>query len=177
MLTAGVIFRIIIYLSVGVILLIAMMNVIIKKGNEAHDAMEVEKKVIENRIKLPTQAQLLPGELVKIVDEDMIHNQPKTYTFYYKYEPHKIGIGMYNNKYVIILDNQMYQTYSEVMGKGVAHNGRFASINDKFTVTEVIDQLTNKRIPVESVSAFEKYLVEDTSTNYNNQVKRQEDEY
>ena len=173
--TAGAIFRIVMFLVVGVILLIVMWNVIMKKGNEAHEAIEEEKKVFENRIRLPIQAQVYPGDLVKIVDNDMIHNEPKTYTFYYKLEPHKIGIGMYNNKYVITLDNQMFQTYSEVMGQGAVHNGRLASISEKFTVTEVIDQLTNKKIPVESVSAFEKYLVEDTSTNYNNQVERKEE--
>ena len=173
--TATVIFRIMMFLFGGVILLVVMWTVIMKKGNEAHDAIEEEKKIYENRIRLPIQAQLYPGDLVKIVDNDMIHNEPKTYTFYYKLEPHKIGVGMYNNKYVIVLDNQMFQTYSEVMGHGVAHNGRFASISEKFTVTEVIDQLTNKKVPVESVKAFEKYLVEDTSTNYNNQVERKEE--
>lgn len=173
--TGAVVFRVIMFLFVAVILLVVMWNVIMKKGNEAHEAIEEEKKIFENRIRLPIQAQVYPGDLVKIVDNDMIHNEPKTYTFYYKLEPHKIGVGMYNNKYVITLDDQMYQTYAEVMGHGVAHNSRFASISEKFTITEVIDQLTNKKIPVESVSAFEKYLVEDTSTNYNNQVEIKED--
>lgn len=167
--------RIFLGLVALIIILVIAWNAVINTGQKNSDAIKEEKKAFQNRIRLPIQAQVFPGELVKIVDSDMSNNRPRMYTFYYKLEAHKIGVGLYNKKYVFIVDNQAYSTYAEVMGHATASNSRFAGISAKFTVTEVIDQTTNQKIRVEDVEAFKNHLVEDTSTHYNDQVEFKEE--
>ena len=167
--------RIFLGLLALLIFLIITWNVIINSGKKNSEAIKEEKKAYANRIRLPIQAQLFPGDLVKVVDSDMSSNTPRMYTFYYKMEPHKIGVGLYNKKYVFIVDNQAYETYGAVMGHATVANSRFAGISAKFTVTEVLDQNTNTKMKVEDVDAFKNYLVEDTSTHYNDQVEFKEE--
>ena len=138
--------RIFLGLVALIIILVIAWNAVINTGQKNSDAIKEEKKAFQNRIRLPIQAQVFPGELVKIVDSDMSNNRPRMYTFYYKLEAHKIGVGLYNKKYVFIVDNQAYSTYAEVMGHATVANSRFAGISAKFTVTEVIDQTTNQKI-------------------------------
>ena len=168
------ILRVVGFLVFGVIVLIVLWSVVMKEGKKTHVAIE-EKKAFQNRVRRPTQAQVLPGDLVKIVDADMSANDPKLYTFYYAMEPHKIGIGIYNKKYVFMLDDQMFLTYTDIMGHGTVHNRRFASISEKFTITEVVSQTTNQKYKIEELPCFEKSLVEDTSTHYNDQVEFKEE--
>jgi len=167
--------RIFLGLIALLIILIITWNAIINSGKKNSTAIQEAKKAYENRIRLPIQAQVFPGELVKIVDSDMANNRPRMYTFYYKLEPHKMGVGLYNKKYVFIVDNQAYTTYAEVMGHATVSNSRFAGISAKFTITEVIDQTTNQKIKVEDVEAFKDHLVEDNSTHYNDQVEFKEE--
>ena len=169
------ILRVVGFLVFGVIVLIVLWSVVMKEGKKTHVAIEEEKKAYQNRVRRPTQAQVLPGDLVKIVDADMSANDPKLYTFYYAMEPHKIGIGIYNKKYVFMLDDQMFLTYTDIMGHGTVHNRRFASISEKFTITEVVSQTTNQKYKIEELPCFEKNLVEDTSTHYNDQVEFKEE--
>ena len=157
------------------IFLVITWNVVINSGKKNSEAIKEEKKAYENRIRLPIQAQVYPGDLVKIVENDMSSSTPRMYTFYYKMEPHKIGVGLYNKKYVFIVDNQAYETYGAVMGHATVSNSRFAGISAKFTITEVLDQNTNSKLKVEEVEAFKNYLVEDTSTHYNDQVEFKEE--
>ena len=169
--------RIFIGIVVLLIILVVGFNAVVKSGKKNHEVIEEEKKAYANRIRLPSQAQVYPGDLVKIVEDDMTHNTPRKYTFYYKLEPHTIGLGLYNKKYVFIVDNNAYATFADVMGHATVHNSRFAGISAKFTVTEVIDQTTNQKIKVEDVEAFKNHLVEDNSTHYNDQVEFKEENW
>ncbi len=167
--------RIFIGIVVLLIILIVGFNLIVNSGKKNHEALEEEKKAYQNRVRLPSQAQVYAGDLVKLVEEDMSHNTPRQYTFYYKLEPHKIGLGLYNKKYVFIVDNNAYSTYSDVMGHATVSNSRFAGISAKLTITEVIDQTTNQKIKIEDIEGFKNHIVEDTSVHYNDQVEHKEE--
>ena len=167
--------RIIIGIVVLLIILVVGFNAIVKSGEKNHEAIVEEKKAYANRIRLPNQAQVYPGDLVKIVESDMTSNTPRMYTFYYKLEAHKIGLGLYNKKYVFLVDNNAYPTFSDVMGHATISNSRFAGISQKLTVTEVVDQTTNQKIKVDDIEGFKNFIVEDTSVHYNDQVERKEE--
>ena len=167
--------RIFIGIVVLLIILVVGFRSTIKSGEKNHNEIEAAKKAYANRVRLPSQAQVLPGELVKIVESDMSNNTPRMYTFYYKLEAHKIGLGLYNKKYVFIVDNNAYATQSEVMGHATVSNSRFAGINAKFTITEVVDQTTNQKVKIEDIEGFKGHIVEDTSVHYNDQVEYKEE--
>ena len=167
--------RIFIGIVVLLIILVVGFNVIVNSGKQNHEALEEDKKAYQNRVRLPSQAQVYPGELVKLVEEDMSHNTPGQYTFYYKLEAHKIGLGLYNKKYVFIVDNNAYPTFSDVMGHATVSNSRFAGISQKLTITEVVDQTTNQKLKIEDIEGFKNHIVEDTSVHYNDQVEHKEE--
>ena len=166
--------RIVFFLIIIVIVLIIFWSIIMKKGNENNKAIQSEKIAYQNRVRRPTQAQLYPGQLCNIVGNDMSTNDPKMYTFYYNLEKHTMGVGIYNKKYVFLLDDTMFALQSEMLGKGVAGGKRLAAIDGKITVTEVTNQTTNEKIKVEDMECFKSYLIEDTSIHYNDNVERKE---
>jgi hypothetical protein len=167
--------RIFIGIVVLLIILVVGFNAVVKSGKKNHEALVEEKKAYENRVRLPNQAQLYPGDLVKLVEEDMTHNTPRQYTFYYKLEPHTIGLGLYNKKYVFIVDKNAFATYSDVMGHATISNSRFAGVSSKLTITEVVDQTTNQKLKIDDIEGFKGHIVEDTSVHYNDQVEYKEE--
>ena len=99
------------------------------------DALEDELDIMNK----DPRAYIIVQTLLKLIDRDMTMGRVVTYTFYYKYEPHTIGVKMGSmNKLIYFVDTHDFGTLADVTnGAMLSDKYRLSNISEKVMITEV----------------------------------------